>query len=141
MALEREESRVSLIRENRRRIGIPHLDIVHGSAPDALDGLPDPDAVFIGGGLGGARNPHGRILPEAVAARLKPGGRMVAAAALLSTLNTLLDFARERGLRHSVMQIQAAESAPLAGSLTLKPLNPVFLIGIFPGDAPDRRLP
>ena len=141
VALEREESRVSLIRENRRRIGIPHLDIVHGSAPDALDGLPDPDAVFIGGGLGGARNPNGRILPEAVAARLKPGGRMVAAAALLSTLNTLLDFARERGLRHSVMQIQAAESAPLAGSLTLKPLNPVFLIGIFPGDAPDRRLP
>ncbi len=141
VALEREESRVSLIWENRRRIGIPHLDIVHGSAPDALDGLPDPDAVFIGGGLGGARNPNGRILPEAVAARLKPGGRMVAAAALLSTLNTLLDFARERGLRHSVMQIQAAESAPLAGSLTLKPLNPVFLIGIFPGDAPDRRLP
>ena len=114
---------------------------MHGSAPDALDGLPDPDAVFIGGGLGGARNPNGRILPEAVAARLKPGGRMVAAAALLSTLNTLLDFARERGLRHSVMQIQAAESAPLAGSLTLKPLNPVFLIGIFPGDASDRRLP
>ena len=87
--------------------------------------------IYLGPGLLGMNNPW----PSG------SGGRMVAAAALLSTLNTLLDFARERGLRHSVMQIQAAESAPLAGSLTLKPLNPVFLIGIFPGDAPDRRLP
>lgn len=140
VALEREESRVALIRENRRRVGVPHLDIVHGSAPEALDGLPDPDAVFIGGGLGGPRNPDCRILPESVAARLKPGGRMVAAAVLLSTLNALLDFSREHGLRHTVMQVQAAESASLAGSLTLKALNPVFLISIFSGDAPDRRL-
>ncbi len=133
IALEREEARVALIRENRRRIGIPHLDILHGSAPEALDELPDPDAVFVGGGLGGTRNANGKNLLTAITARMKPGGRMVVAAALLSSLHTALDFAQEQGLYHSVMQIQAAESAELADSLTLKPFNPVFLISIFSG--------
>ena len=139
IAVEREDARVALIRENRRRIGIPHLDILHGSAPEALDKLPDPDAVFVGGGLGGTRNTNRKKLLTAIAARMKPGGRIVVAATLLSSLHSTLDFAQEQGVRHSVMQIQATESAELAGSLTLKPLNPVFLISIFSGTEPEPR--
>ncbi len=139
IAVEREDARVALIRENRRRIGIPHLDILHGSAPEALDKLPDPDAVFVGGGLGGTRNTNRKKLLTAITARMKPGGRIVVAATLLSSLHSTLDFAQEQGVRHSVMQIQATESAELAGSLTLKPLNPVFLISIFSGTEPEPR--
>ena len=32
-------------------LGTPKLNIVHGTAPDALAGLKPPDAVFIGGGV------------------------------------------------------------------------------------------
>lgn len=42
MALERDPSRADLIRENRRRLGLPHLDVVSGSAPEALEDLPIP---------------------------------------------------------------------------------------------------
>lgn len=139
IALEREAPRIACIKENRRRMGIPHLDIVHGSAPEALGELPDPDIVFVGGGLGGERNPDGNSLLEVVTSRLKPGGRMVVAATLLSTLHTTLDFAHARKLPCSVIQVQAAESAVLANSLTLKPLNPVFLINIASGTPPETR--
>lgn len=134
VALERDPSRADLIRENRRRLGLPHLDVVSGSAPEALEDLPDPDLVFVGGGLGGKDVRRAERLLERIVLRLKPGSRMVVAAALLSTLHVATEFARKQGLRHSVTQIQAAETVPLAGSLTFRPLNPVFLIGIFPDD-------
>jgi precorrin-6Y C5,15-methyltransferase (decarboxylating) len=45
---------------------------VTGAAPAALDGLPAPDAVFVGGGL---TTPG---LLEACWSALRPGGRLVA---------------------------------------------------------------
>ncbi len=34
----------------RMSLGVPHLDLRLGTAPDALKDLPTPDAVFVGGG-------------------------------------------------------------------------------------------
>ncbi len=52
-------------------LGTPHLKLVKGMAPQAYGGLADPDAIFIGGGLGDP----GVI--EGAWARLKTGGRLV----------------------------------------------------------------
>ena len=50
---------------------------MRGRAPDALAGLPTPDAVFIGGGI---TNPG---VLDACWAALRPGGRLVANAVTL----------------------------------------------------------
>ncbi|MCK6453427.1 MAG: precorrin-6y C5,15-methyltransferase (decarboxylating) subunit CbiE [Alphaproteobacteria bacterium] len=71
-AIERSTNRCRAIARNAAFFGVPDLKIVEGRAPDALDGLPAPDAVFIGGGI---VRPG---LHEACWHALRPGGRLVA---------------------------------------------------------------
>lgn len=71
-AIERDESRRDFILRNAAALGVPELNLIAGDAPAALDGLPAPDAVFVGGGLSADG------LVEACLKTLKPGGRLVA---------------------------------------------------------------
>lgn len=79
VAIEARADRVERIARNAARLGAPDLRIVTGRAPDALDGLPQPDAVFIGGG---ATVPG---VVEAAWAALPAGGRLVINAVTLET--------------------------------------------------------
>jgi precorrin-6Y C5,15-methyltransferase (decarboxylating) len=72
IAIERDLSRATMIARNASVLGVPELRTVPGCAPEALASLPQPDAVFIGGGIGTAG-----LLAEAWAS-LRPGGRLVA---------------------------------------------------------------
>ncbi len=74
-AIERKPEAVALLRQNRERFGLSHLEIVSGAAPEALEGLPAPDRVFLGGTSGNmeeilqavfARNPAARVVCTAV---------------------------------------------------------------------------
>jgi precorrin-6B C5,15-methyltransferase / cobalt-precorrin-6B C5,C15-methyltransferase len=96
---------------------------IHGSAPDALQGLPDPDRVFIGGSGG-----HLQAILEAVTARLRPHGRVVQTAVTLATLEQAHAFWREKSFQISITQLQVSRSAPIENSLRLAALNPVFVI-------------
>ncbi len=58
-AVEARADRAARIGRNAGTLGVPDLAVVTGRAPDALAGLPAPDAVFIGGGLGGAAGARG----------------------------------------------------------------------------------
>ena len=84
VAIEQRSDRSARIHRNAAAFGVPHLTVVEGSAPAALDGLATPDAVFIGGGattLG---------LLDAVQAALRSAGRLVVNAVALETEMILL---------------------------------------------------
>ena len=49
VAVDRDPEAVGLVRRNAERHGV-QVRAVHGTAPAALDELPDPDLVFVGGG-------------------------------------------------------------------------------------------
>lgn len=51
-AVERNPDALRLIGENHAALGAYNVQIVAGEAPDSLEGLPDPDKVFIGGSGG-----------------------------------------------------------------------------------------
>ena len=77
IAIEPKAERRARIAANASALGAPRLRILEGKAPAALDGLPAPDAIFIGGGI---------AAPGVVATAfeaLKPGGRLVANAVTL----------------------------------------------------------
>ena len=59
---------------------------------------------------------------------LRPGGRMVAAAVLLSTLETVRAVIDKLGWPLTVHQLMHHASAPLGTDLRLVPSNPVFLL-------------
>ncbi len=72
IAIESDNGRAARIGRNAEALGVPGLRIVNSGAPAALDQLPSPDAIFIGGGL----TAEGML--DTAWAALKPGGRLVA---------------------------------------------------------------
>src|SRR5690606_13254741 len=50
IAIEADAERAARIGRNALAFGVPGLQVVTGSAPDALRDLPAPDAIFVGGG-------------------------------------------------------------------------------------------
>lgn len=125
VAVEKKPERVLCIEENRRRFGAALVDIHLGEAPDCLDALPEPQRIFIGGGLSGK---DGLRMLLYVSRRLPPGGRVVVACVLLNTLVRCRDFFRDQGWHCEIVSVQAAESRPLAGDVHLAAMNPVFAL-------------
>ncbi len=102
-AVEQNGERCVRIRANARGLGVPRLKIVEGEAPGALDGLPAPDAVFIGGGLEGVAAPCW--------AALKPGGRLVVNAVTVETQAALSGLSAHYG--GELLHAQFARATPV----------------------------
>jgi precorrin-6Y C5,15-methyltransferase (decarboxylating) len=124
LAVEKNANRVGLVRENIRRTGAYTVEPVHGSMPRCLDDLPDPDRIFIGGGLS-----KGDAVLDAACQRLAPGGRLVCSVVLLSTLERVRANLARRGWPVFTTLVQTAEARPLADDLHLAAHNPVFIVG------------
>lgn len=103
IAIENKESRRSMIAQNALALGVPQLEIKAGDVPEALNGLPDPDAVFIGGGI----TTHGLI--ERCWQALKPGGRLVANVVTLEGESVLEQARRDHGGDLARFSVQRAE--------------------------------
>jgi precorrin-6Y C5,15-methyltransferase (decarboxylating) len=116
IGLERRPDRLARARGNAERLGAPHLDLRAGAAPDALDRLPPPDAVFFGGGL------DARGLDIAWAA-LRPGGRLVANAVTIDT-EALLASWRER-VGGELVRLAVSRAEPIGGRLGWRAAAPV----------------
>jgi precorrin-6B C5,15-methyltransferase / cobalt-precorrin-6B C5,C15-methyltransferase len=117
IAVEPRADRRDRIARNAAALGVPGLLVVPGAAPEALAGLPRPDAVFIGGGV----TAEG-VVPACWAA-LDTGGRLVANAVTIEGELTLADWHRRLG--GSLTRI-AVERAGALGSFTAwRPALPV----------------
>ena len=92
------------------------VQVVHGRAPEALDGLPDPDAVFVGGG--------GLDVVRAVVQR-RPS-RVVVALATLERVAPVLQALD--GYATDAVLLEASRLAPLGDGHRLVPTNPVFVV-------------
>lgn len=107
VAIEADPARAERIARNAQTLGVPGLAIVHGAAPDALAGLPAPDAIFVGGGLSAPG-----VLPAALAA-LPPHGRIVANAVTLEGEAVLLAaFSTQGG---TLRRLSIARADPVGG--------------------------
>lgn len=124
VAVERQAERARHIKENVTRTGAWLVEVVHTSLEEFLgDGnsSPRPTHIFLGGG---ASSP---ILTQC-AALLSPGGRLVVAAVLLSTLETTRAVINGLGWPLTVHQLMHHASSPLGADLRLVPSNPIFLL-------------
>jgi len=120
VAIEPRPDRLEAVGRNAETLGVPHLAIVAGKAPEALAGLPAPDAVFVGGGLSG---PGGAAILEAAHAALVPGGRLVANGVTLETEAVLLG-ARDR-FGGELIRLSIARAEPVGPHLGWRPMMPV----------------
>ncbi|MBK1725078.1 precorrin-6y C5,15-methyltransferase (decarboxylating) subunit CbiE [Thiocystis violacea] len=105
IAIEPNPARRDLIERNCQHLGVPELELVAGSAPEALEGLEPPDVIFIGGGLTVAG------VAEHCWQALKPGGRLVANAVTIQSEAFLVGL-RER-IGGELTRISVAHASPL----------------------------
>jgi precorrin-6Y C5,15-methyltransferase (decarboxylating) len=105
IAVERRADRAARIATNALALGVPDLQVVQGAAPAALDGLPAPDAVFVGGG---GSNP---AVLDVCWAALSPGGRLVANAVTLQTEAALVARCAELG--GDLTRLEISHAVPL----------------------------
>jgi precorrin-6B C5,15-methyltransferase / cobalt-precorrin-6B C5,C15-methyltransferase len=124
-AMEKDPGRYADLVENVKRFCCGEIQTVQGTAPQALRDLPDPDRVFLGGSGGNLV-----AILQAVAERLRPGGRVVHTVVTLDSLEQIRSFWHGRAVDLSVTQLQVSRSLPIGGSLRLEALNPVFIITV-----------
>jgi precorrin-6Y C5,15-methyltransferase (decarboxylating) len=113
IAVERDPDQAGRVRANAAAHGV-EVEVVEGSAPGALAGLPAPDRAFVGGG--------GLGVLDAVLGALSPGGRVVATFAAV-------DRAAAAGARLGrLVQVGVARGQVLPdGGMRLAAENPVFV--------------
>lgn len=108
IAIEPDPARVTRIGRNSAGLGVPGLTVVQGAAPEALVGLPQPDAVFLGGGA------HRSGVLDAAWAALPSDGRIVANAVTVETEAAL--FAARARLGGTLLRL-ALERLDTVGSM------------------------
>ncbi|MCI0598210.1 MAG: precorrin-6y C5,15-methyltransferase (decarboxylating) subunit CbiE [Beijerinckiaceae bacterium] len=104
IAIEARADRASCIRRNAETTGVPQIEIVTARAPEAFAGLPQPQAIFVGGGASDAR------LLDAAYAALPPGGRLVVNAVTLESEAELTRRFRSQGGDMSRIEISRGDS-------------------------------
>ncbi|MFC5073332.1 precorrin-6y C5,15-methyltransferase (decarboxylating) subunit CbiE [Kitasatospora cinereorecta] len=117
VTVERDPERARRILRNADRLGVPALRVVSGRAPEALAGLPVPDAVFIGGGL---------TVPGLLDAcwdALPAGGRLVANTVTLESEALLAD--RYRRFGGDLVRLAVAHAVPVGGFTGWRQAMPV----------------
>ena len=117
IAVEARPERAERAGRNAAALGVPGLRVITGIAPAALAGLPDPDAVFIGGGL----TADGVL--AACWQRLPPGGRLVAHAVTIESETLLHGWQRAHG--GELVKVGVSYCEPLGGFSTWRPALPV----------------
>lgn len=117
IAIERRPDRARHIADNARTLGVPLLRVVEGDVPGALEGLPAPDAIFIGGGIGTDG------LVALCWAALRPGGRLVANVVTVGGEATLAHWQQRLG--GELTRISVSRARAVGGMLGWKSLAPV----------------
>ncbi|MGH6864502.1 MAG: precorrin-6Y C5,15-methyltransferase (decarboxylating) subunit CbiT, partial [Methylocella sp.] len=117
IAIEARADRATLISRNAARLGVPHIEIIIGKAPEAFATLPRPQAIFAGGGASDKR------LLDAAYEVLPCGGRLVVNAVTLEAEAELIRRHKAQG--GELLRIEIARADPLGSFQAWRPALPV----------------
>jgi len=117
IAIDRDGGQCERARANSARHGVP-VEVVHGQAPAALAGLPDPDIVFVGGG--------GTSVVLAAAERARRV--IVTALSAVERVGPVHRALEDDGWEVDATLLSASRLAALPTGHRLAPQPPVFLI-------------
>jgi len=117
-AVEKQRQRLADLRANIVKFAAFAVLPVAGEAPAALDGLPDPDRIFIGG--------SGGRLAEIISAgtkRLAPGGRMVVNGVTAATREQAPRLLRAAGLTVEISEVTVRRLGADGRALNFNPIS------------------
>ena len=122
-AIEKKAEAAELLEENRKKFAADNLEIIRGTAPEALKELPAPTHAFIGGSSGNLGGIVALLLEK------NPEVRMVINCITLETVTEALGILKRNPfLAAEVVQLSAARSKLLAGYHMMMGENPIYII-------------
>lgn len=121
-AIERNPEGVGLIRQNAEKFGCGNIEVIEGTAPDAMAALPECQVILVGGSGG---NLHDII--DAADAHLAPGGRMVLTSVTAETTGGIVSDFAGRDYEFSGFQMQVNRMRKLGRYHLYDPLSPIFI--------------
>ena len=121
-SVETNPEAFALMQKNREKLGAWNMTALLGTAPEALEDLPRPDKVFIGGSKGNLPGILQVILAK------NPAARICASAVTLETLHTASRAMQKQGLAPRITQVSVSESKVVGSLHMMLAQNPVWLI-------------
>lgn len=122
-AVERDAEALELLARNREAFGAHNIQLVPGEAPEALENLPPPAAVFIGGSGGRL----GDILRAAL--DKNPGVRVAITAVSLETPGQAVGLLEELNFKNiDVVQISVSRGKATGGHWLMQARNPICIV-------------
>lgn len=119
-AVERTPRGLEATQSNIAKFAVANVVLISGAAPEALQELPDPHRVIIGGS-------GGRLAKifQIVMHRLQPGGRVVVNAVTLETLAVCQQFMSKWG--GELIQVNISRVTPVGKVHMWRALNPIYI--------------
>lgn len=122
-AIEKNPEGVELIHQNKQKFCTDQVEVVEGTAPQAMEGLEAPTHVFLGGSSGNMKE----ILREV--RKKNPQAKIVINAISLETLQEVMEASKEGLLREpEIVQMTVAKSRKLGNYHMMTGMNPIFII-------------
>lgn len=122
-AIEKKEEAAQLLEENRRKFAVDNLEIIRGTAPEALESLPVPTHAFIGGSSGNLKEIAELLL------RKNENVRIVINCITLETIAEALQTVKELGFEETdVVQLSVSRSRELGRYHMMMGENPIYII-------------
>ncbi|HEV3121392.1 MAG TPA: precorrin-6y C5,15-methyltransferase (decarboxylating) subunit CbiE [Isosphaeraceae bacterium] len=124
-AIEPEPGDLALIQANAEAFGVPNLRPIAGSAPEALENLPVPDAIFVGG----TGRQVGAVLSAAFE-RLAPGGRLAVNVATVDGLYSAHQTLRSLAGEVSLWNVTVSRGIEQMDRVRFEAVHPTFLLAV-----------
>ena len=124
-AIERSSEGINLIRANAANFAVTNMQVIQAEAPDGLAGLPEADAILIGGS--GNRLPE---ILETVTPKLKQTGRLVLNCITVQTLMQCIEFMRQHSdiYIYEAIQVQVTRLQQVGTYDMAKANNPIYIV-------------
>lgn len=122
-AIEKKNDALQLLKENKRKFAAANLEIVGGTAPEAMEALETPSHAFIGGSSGNLREIIHCLLVK------NQSVRMVINCITLETVCEAMEIIREYDFEDTeIVQLGAARSRNVGRYHMMNGENPIYII-------------
>ena len=130
-AVEKKEDALALLQENKKKFALDHMEIIAGTAPEALKDLPAPTHAFIGGSSGNLKEIIYLLLEK------NRNVRMVINCITLETVSEALECIRELKAENEnisweteIVQLGVSRSKSIGRYHMMMGENPIYIITI-----------
>lgn len=130
-AIEKKEDALNLLKANKEKFALDQMQIIAGTAPEAMEDLPAPTHAFIGGSSGNldkiidlllTKNPQVRIVINCIT--------LETVSEAISCIRKLEEFGADKEWESEVVQLAVSRAKNIGRYHMMMGENPIYIITV-----------